>query len=148
MTLSPPPLSSQAFFWSMQRGDGIGLALSSHDRSVTVEGVTYRASPGFVPSKVILSDRLLGSSLSMSDRSADQGFDSVSFAESRWRGSSVSLAIGDWTSAVAPVLLCSGEISGMRGEKGSHTVEVDLVPSRLREQPCPHEPGVSGDTRR
>lgn len=137
MILSPPRLSSQTLLWAIQRGDGVGVAMSSHDRPLTVGGVKHGACPGLVPSNLLLTDRLLGSSMTLKAKEAGLAGPSVSFSERCWRGAAISLASGDWSSDAAPTLLCSGEISAVRTVEDGVAAEIDLVPSTLREQPCP-----------
>ena len=41
MSISEGPLTSIAFCWAIERRDGAGLALTSHDRDLTIDGRLY-----------------------------------------------------------------------------------------------------------
>ena len=64
MSVAQGPLSSIAFCWRIERRDGAGLGLTSHDEELVVGGLTYRAAPGIL---VLVFLRALG----IGDRSLD-----------------------------------------------------------------------------
>lgn len=130
-------LSSQAWYWSVQRADGVGLATTSHDRSADVEGVTYEAAPDFTPDELILSDRLFGSELSFSGPLVSRGLRRQDVVAGRWSGASIQLAVGDWRSASPPTVLCGGQLGLLRIRGEAFTAKLDLKPEKLREQACP-----------
>jgi uncharacterized phage protein (TIGR02218 family) len=47
-----------AFCWRLERTDGIILGFTSHDRDLTIDGVTYLASSGFIPTATEFVARL------------------------------------------------------------------------------------------
>jgi uncharacterized phage protein (TIGR02218 family) len=49
-------LTTLAFCWRIERRDGIALGFTSHDRDIIIDGLTYQASPGLLPSAIERSD--------------------------------------------------------------------------------------------
>src|SRR3546814_2958640 len=45
-------LVGPAFCWRLDRRAGVRMGLTSHDRDLMVDGMSYRASPGMLPSEV------------------------------------------------------------------------------------------------
>lgn len=55
MSSTKGALSTLAFCWRMERRDGAGLALTSHDEAILEEDVEYRSDPGIVPAAITQS---------------------------------------------------------------------------------------------
>ena len=45
-------LTALAFCWRLERSDGAGHGLTSHDRELTIEGIRYEPAPGMTPAAV------------------------------------------------------------------------------------------------
>ena len=56
MTWLDHDLTTLALCWRVERRDGVAIGLTSHDRDLVVDGVTYRAAPGMTPSAVQRGD--------------------------------------------------------------------------------------------
>jgi len=51
-------LTTLAFLWRLERVDGVALGFTSHDRDLVHDGLTYRSTPGMLPSAIERSDGL------------------------------------------------------------------------------------------
>lgn len=130
-------LSSHAYFCVLQRTDGVGLGATSHDRAVTLGDITYDPAPGLAPSELTLSDDLFSSSLRFAGALSSEGLRTTDLMAGRWASASLLLSGGDWASDADPELLCRGRISSVRLRDGAIDGELDLLPQRSQEQPCP-----------
>lgn len=91
------PLCAFAFCWRLERRDGVTLGLTSHDRPITMNGLTYRPAPGLVPGALLrggdgtaeLTDiRGALSSAAITQDDLDAG---------RWDGATLLLHLTDWS---------------------------------------------------
>lgn len=137
MTNGPASLSSQAYLWSVQRSDGVGLATTSNDRPSTVDGLTFDPAPDFAPTKLVLSDRLFGSELQFSGPLVNRGLRREDVLAGRWSGATFELATGDWSEGTPLSVLCRGQLGLLRVKGANFSATLNLVPGRLREQACP-----------
>ncbi|MBA2334703.1 MAG: DUF2163 domain-containing protein [Blastocatellia bacterium] len=46
------PLTSLAFCWRVERRDGAGFGMTSHDATLAIGGVDYSAEPGMLPAAI------------------------------------------------------------------------------------------------
>src|SRR5437762_1778956 len=52
MSIADGELTSMALCWRLERTDGAGIALTSHDRPLERDGVTSGPAPGMIPASV------------------------------------------------------------------------------------------------
>ena len=53
-------LATRAFFWRIERRDGVTLGFTSHDRDLMLDGVRLRAAPGIRPAALRLTSEIAG----------------------------------------------------------------------------------------
>lgn len=128
-------LSSFAYFCILQRPDGVGLAVTSHDREVEIDGVSHDPAPAIVPSELTLCDDLFSSALRFTGAITSNGLRADDLKAGRWTAASMLLSGGDWSGGVSPALLCRGQLGDIRVRDGGVEGDIDLVPPRAREQP-------------
>jgi uncharacterized phage protein (TIGR02218 family) len=131
-------LSATAFCWKLQRRDGAGLALTSHDRALTVGGVRYEAAPGMVPTSIRSE---LGIEPNASEVGGALSSDAISgddINSGRWDGAVLSLIAVDWA---APnddaVELMSGELGQIGCRDGEFSVDLLGASAKLQRPICP-----------
>ena len=49
MSIADGELTSLALCWRLERSDGGGIALTSHDQALTRDQIAYAPSPGMMP---------------------------------------------------------------------------------------------------
>jgi uncharacterized phage protein (TIGR02218 family) len=131
-------LSALAFCWRIERSDGAGLALTSHDRPLLREGLTYRPDPGVLPATITRSLGLEPHSGEVSGALTAEGLSEADLALGRWHGARVALSAVDWETADEPPLrLMGGELGEVSVNGGSFTAELRGAASRLNEPVCP-----------
>lgn len=125
MSITDGELTSLAFCWLLERRDGAGVALTSHDRSLTVGGVRFDPSPGITPSAIRAE---LGIEPGTSEIGGSLSSDAISESDlvaGRWDGTSLRLTAVDWE---APN---DGELELLSGELGQVGTKVEQFEAEL-----------------
>jgi len=132
------PLTSVAFCWRVERRDGAGFGLTSHDSTLTIDGVEYRAEPGMLPAAI---ERQLG--IKPADGEIAGAIHSEALEESdlvagRWDGARVSLVAVDWEDPDGDLLpLMAGELGEVRIEDEGFKAELTGAAAKLGRAICP-----------
>lgn len=130
-------LTTQAYYWVVQRRDGAGLATTSHDRPQEKWGTYFESVPAFQLERLTLNDGIVGSSLELAGSMSSNALSTEDLKAGRWSGATFSLRVGDWASEADQNPLCQGELGKVRSGADGFTADLNLEPRRLREQPCP-----------
>jgi uncharacterized phage protein (TIGR02218 family) len=132
------PLTSIAFCWRLERRDGAGLALTSHDRPLMVGGVRYEPAPGITPSAIRAELGLEPNSSEIQGSLSSEAISEADVAAGRWDGAGLSLFAVDWEMPEGEALsLLSGELG--RLQRKDRAFEADLLGSaaKLQQPICP-----------
>jgi uncharacterized phage protein (TIGR02218 family) len=125
-TILDGALTSVALCWQLERPDGAGLALTSHDRPLAIGGVAYAPSPGIVPAAVTRSLGVDSQTNEVAGALSTAALDEEDLALGRWDRATASLAMVDWTN------LAAGTVALVAGELGEITIEADGFSAELR----------------
>jgi uncharacterized phage protein (TIGR02218 family) len=90
------PVTSVVYGWRLERGDGVTLGFTSHDRAVVHDGLLLRASPGMKPSTIVAS---LGLEIDGLDVEGALSSDAISTADleaGRWNAAYLEIFLFDW----------------------------------------------------
>jgi uncharacterized phage protein (TIGR02218 family) len=130
-------LTSLAFCWRLERRDGAGLALTSHDRRLIVGGVSFEPAPGMTPAEI-------RSELGMEPRSSEVvgSLSAAAISEAdifagRWDGAALTLSAVDWTEPGPATALLEGELGEVSTRDGAFEAELKGVAARLERPVCP-----------
>lgn len=138
MSGTDKPVSTLAFCWRIERRDGSGVALTSHDEAIVRAGVTYRPDPGVAPAAIT---RRLGLEPNDSEVAGALTAEVISERDlrlGRWDGARVSLAAEDWENGLAePLQLLGGELGDVAFAGGSFTAELRGAAAGLDSPVCP-----------
>jgi uncharacterized phage protein (TIGR02218 family) len=132
-------LASIALCWRLERRDGAGLALTSHDRPLTIDGVRYEPAPGITPAAIRAE---MGLEPNMSEVHGSLSSEAISEADvsaGKWDGAALKLSAVDWEAPEGEALdLLQGELGQVALKDG--TFEVDLLgaTARLGRPICPY----------
>jgi len=137
-TISEGPLTSLAFCWRLERKDGAGLALTSGDRNITVDGVEYQSAPGVTPAAISRSLGLEPDSGEIAGALSADCLSETDLVSGRWDGASVRLFAVNWDEPDAGIVdLLGGELGEVSVEGESFSAELRGAASRLAGAPCP-----------
>lgn len=138
MGIADGELTSIALCWRLERADGAGIALTSHDRPLERGGVAYDPAPGMMPASIKRQLGLEPSSGEIAGALASAAITEEDLALGRWDGASVHLAAEDWADATAaPIKLLSGEIGGVSIHGSGFSADLRGAAARLDDAVCP-----------
>lgn len=128
-------LTSIAFCWRLERRDGVCLGFTTHDRDLWIGGLTYRATPGMLPSSIALSDGFDSDTLDVRGALTSDAITRDDLTAGRWDGAAVSIFIADWEGPEAAQLaLARGEIGDVGLAGAGFTAELQ-GPTAALERP-------------
>jgi uncharacterized phage protein (TIGR02218 family) len=120
-----PHLTTIAFGWRIERKDGAAIGFTTHDRDLSISGLTYRAAPGMLPSAITLSDGFEPDTLDVSGALTSEAISDADLKAGRWDGAAVTIFMVDWEHPEGELLqLARGEL-GEVAVKG-HAFEAEL----------------------
>ncbi len=120
------PVTTIAFCWRLSRRDGVTLGFTTHDRDLVIDGLTYSAAPGMLPSAVRLSGGLDADSMDVSGALTSEAITEQDLVAGRWDGAAVRLFTVDWEVLDGEMLLLA------RGELGAVSIEGDGFTAELK----------------
>ena len=131
-------VSSLGFCWRIERADGAGLALTSHDEVVVRDGVAHRPDPGVVPAAITRSLGLEPHSSEIAGALTAAALSENDLELGRWDGARVTLSAVDWEDAdAAPVRLIGGQLGDVSVSGDSFSADLCGAAIRLIEAVCP-----------
>lgn len=132
------PLTSIAYCWRLERSDGAGLALTSSDRDMVADGVTYHAAPGVTPAAISRSLGLDGDSTDVDGVLSADSLTEADLMLGRWDGAALNLIAADWSAPQAEtVALLAGELGEVAIDGDGFSAEMRGAAARLGFAPCP-----------
>lgn len=132
------PVGTLAFCWSVERRDGAGLGLTSHDASLHRSELDFTSAPGILPSAVSTSVGFEPHSSEIAGALTSDALSEADLALGRWDGARVTLIAVDWQDATAPATtLLAGELGEASLEGEAFSVELRGAASKLNEPACP-----------
>lgn len=138
MSIADGELTSIALCWRLERKDGAGIALTSHDRPLLSEGILYDAAPGMMPASITRSLGLNPSSSEVAGALSSAALDESDLELGRWDGASAQLNAIDWEDAGAEAItLLAGEIGAVTTDGESFTADLSGAAAKLDRPVCP-----------
>jgi uncharacterized phage protein (TIGR02218 family) len=137
-SISEGELTSMAFCWRLERRDGAGVALTSHDQRIERGGVIYAPSPGMIPAAIVRRRGLEPQSSEIDGAVSDEALTDDDLALGRWDGARVTLEAVDWSAPDADgIVLTSGEIGPVAIVHAGFTAELVGAAVALDAPVCP-----------
>lgn len=131
-------LTSMALCWRLERSDGAGIALTSHDQALTLGGARFEPAPGIKPAAVTRALGLEPHSGEVAGALSSDALRDVDLALGRWDGATVRLSLADWNDVSAEAVdLIGGEIGGVNIDGESFSADLRGAAARLEEAVCP-----------
>src|SRR5438270_3377815 len=114
MGIADGELTSMALCWRLERTDGAGIALTSHDQTLSKGGARFEPNPGMVPAAVSRSLGLDPDTGELAGALSANALEPGDLGVGRWDGSAVELSAVDWSDPVAEgIVLLAGELGGV-----------------------------------
>lgn len=138
MTLGEGTLTSLAFCWMLERRDGAGIALTSHDQPLVVGGTRFRASPAIRPAAVRLRAGLEPQRGEVEGALSDAALSERDLEAGRWDGARVALFAVDWERPDdGQVALAGGGLGPVSIRDGGFAAELVGAAHSLAAPACP-----------
>ena len=138
MSIADKDVASICFCWRLERKDGAGLALTSHDRPVTVAGLRYEPAPGMTPSAIRAELGIEARSSEVGGALSSCAISEADIAAGRWDGAGLQLLAVDWEEPGAGAIdLLSGELGQVASSDGEYSVDLLGVAAKLEKPVCP-----------
>lgn len=130
-------LSTLAFCWRLERRDGAGVALTSHDRPLAIEGIRYEPAPGMTPAAISSEIGLEARASEISGALSSYAISETDAMAGRWDGAALKLFVFDWESHTIAEPLIEGELGQLSSKDGAFEADLLGVASRLERPVCP-----------
>jgi uncharacterized phage protein (TIGR02218 family) len=138
MGVADGELTTLALCWRLERRDGAGIALTSHDGPVIAGGTRFDPAPGVTPSAITRSRGLEAQSGEVAGALTSATLNDADLSVGRWDGAQVSLAVVDWRSPESPpIQLMGGEIGNVNIDGDSFSAELRGAAAVLEGPVCP-----------
>ena len=127
-----------AFCWTIERRDGAGLALTSHDAMLTIDGVRYLPGAGLTPRTLRFDGSGEDETSAVSGAVSSALLDEQSLLAGRWDGSRVRLFLVDWAEPeTGRVELLDGELGEIAKVGGEYEASLLTAFAKLDAPACP-----------
>ncbi len=131
-------LVALAFCWRLERRDGVAIGLTSHDRDLLVDGFSYRAAPGLVPSAITRGIGLEVEAMDVQGALSHDAIREEDLRAGRWDGAALWLHLTEWTEPGELWLeLMRGELGTIEQQGESFSVELRGPAALLQAQVAP-----------
>jgi uncharacterized phage protein (TIGR02218 family) len=131
-------LTSLAFCWLLERRDGAGLALTSHDRPLRVGGVHHDPAPGITPAAIRSELGLEPKSSEVAGSLSSKAISEGDLVAGRWDGAALQLVAVDWQAPeTPPAELLSGNLGQVASRDGGFEAELLGAAAKLERPVCP-----------
>lgn len=138
MAIADGDITSLALCWRLERLDGAGIGLTSHDAPLTSESARYEPAPGMTPAAVARSLGLEPQSAEAAGALSSAALDETDLSVGRWDGAQVRLTVVDWQAPDAsPIQLLAGEIGSVNIEGESFSADLRGAAAALEGPVCP-----------
>lgn len=130
-------VSTLAFCWRIERSDGAGIALTSHDSAILHDGIAYRSDPGVMPSAVTRKLGMEPHSGEVAGALSSAALTEADLAIGRWDGARIELTAVDWEASSEAKRLLGGELGEVSVSGESFSAELRGAASKLSDAVCP-----------
>nr|WP_294849832.1 DUF2163 domain-containing protein [uncultured Sphingomonas sp.] len=130
-------LTSIALCWRIERKDGAGLALTSHDEAVEVRGVRHDPAPGMTPAAVRHGGGLDAAKSEVAGALSSAAISEADLLAGRWDGAAVRLSAVDWERPAGSTELASGALGRISQKDREFHAEMLGPAAKLDSPVCP-----------
>ncbi len=113
-----------ALCWRVERGDGVAIGLTTHDRDLTIDGLVHRAAPGMTPSAIERSAGLEADTMDIGGALNSAAITEADLLSGRWDGARVRLFAADWETGATIAALGEGTIGAVAVAENGFTAEL------------------------
>jgi uncharacterized phage protein (TIGR02218 family) len=118
-------VNTSCYCCKITRTDGVVLAFTSHDTDLVIDGVTYKAKPGFDPTAVSTSNDMSTDNLDNAGVLSDDSITAEDIKLGKYHNAAITVFQCDYSDLTLPVfILRRGWIGEITYGKNSYTAEI------------------------
>lgn len=136
MTTFEGSLTSFAFCWQIERRDGAGLAITSHDRSLRIEDQAFEPTASLDPASITRGGLNEAMGEARGALTSD-GLREDDLLSGRWSGAESRLFAVEWAGTSAPFELVRGELGEIVLKGKSFESDLLGATAKLNTEVCP-----------
>jgi len=138
MSIADGEVTAMALCWRLERTDGAGIGLTSHDAPFKRDGTVFQPTPGMMPASITRSLGLEPDSGEVAGALSSDALAEGDLSLGRWDGAAMQLSAVDWTDPAAePIVLLGGEIGTVSIDGDSFCADLRGAATRLEQPVCP-----------
>ena len=138
MGIADGDLTSIALCWLLERADGAGIGLTSHDQPLLRDDASFEPAPGIMPASITRKLGLEAGAGEITSALSSEALNDEDLALGRWNGAGVQLTAVDWTDPEAnSIQLLGGEIGSVSIDGNSFTADLQGAAVKLDNPVCP-----------
>ena len=127
-------VTTLATCWRVARRDGVVLGFTTHDRSLSIEDVIYRAASGFSPSAVAASNGLNVDNLDVAGALSSSAISEADLREGRFDFAAIEIFQVNWSDlSQGKLSLVSGSLGEVSMDGARFTAEIRGLAQRLQQ---------------
>lgn len=129
-------LEGVATYWRIMRTDGVTLGFTSHNRSLSFDGITHLAAPGMLPSAIRRTARLERDSVEVQGVLSHDAISNSDLESGRYAGARIAIGLVDWAS-LERASLFHGTLGNVSAEDEGFVAELRSAKADLEEDFVP-----------
>lgn len=138
MSIFDGALTSGALCWRLERRDGAGVALTSHDGALEIGGVRYDPAPGMTPAAIRSEMGLEARAGEVAGSLTSAAISEPDILAGRWDGAALRLFAVDWSAAGGQQIeLLGGELGQVASKDGEYSADLLGAAAKLERRVCP-----------
>lgn len=114
-----PEVTTIALCWRVARADGVVLGFTSHDRSLTIDGLRYEASPGMTPSAISAGLGLDVATMEFAGGLSAGAITEADLAAGRFDGARLDVFMADWAVPASRLPVARGTLGAVTRDLGA-----------------------------
>ena len=137
MGIADGELTSMTLCWTAERSDGAGVAMTTHDRALLLDGVQYAPDPGMTPATVSRRLGLEAQSGEVGGAVTSAAITEKDLRFGRWDGAQIAMFATDWQVGSERIDLVRGRVGEVAMADSEFSAELVGAGAVLEEPVCP-----------
>jgi uncharacterized phage protein (TIGR02218 family) len=138
MSIADGSLTSIALCWRLERCDGAGIGLTSHDQPIVRDDISFEPTPGMNPASIVRGLGLEPNSCEIAGALSSDAIDEGDLELGRWDAARVQLTAYDWGGPTElPIELLAGEVGAVSIKDEAFTADLLGAAVKLEAPVCP-----------
>jgi uncharacterized phage protein (TIGR02218 family) len=132
------PVTTLSYGWTLERSDGAGIALTSHDQAWRLGSLVLQPAPGIVPSAVERTGGLEEHAAEAGGALSARALTEADLTAGRWDGARSHLFAASWSGGSDErVTLSRGELGAIGNDGDAFSADLLGAAARLSQPVCP-----------